>query len=116
MRALITNGSNSSAMRSSSSPRPTSFSRSFPRSPKASSPRTARRSYQDAKSRFQEAAQEKRGVTPAYETLSEVGPDHDKRFTVGVYIGNEEIARGEGNSKQEAEQVAAQNALGKTGW
>ena len=75
-----------------------------------------RRSYQDAKSRFQEAAQEKRGVTPAYETLSEVGPDHDKRFTVGVYIGNEEIARGEGNSKQEAEQVAAQNALGKTGW
>jgi len=75
-----------------------------------------RRSYQDAKSRFQEAAQEKRGVTPAYETLSEVGPDHNKRFTVGVFIGTSEIARGEGNSKQEAEQVAAQNALGKTGW
>ncbi|OGG64037.1 ribonuclease III [Candidatus Kaiserbacteria bacterium RIFCSPLOWO2_02_FULL_55_12] len=75
-----------------------------------------RRSYQDAKSRFQEAAQEKRGVTPAYETLSEVGPDHNKRFTVGVFIGTSEIARGEGDSKQEAEQVAAQNALGKTGW
>lgn len=76
----------------------------------------ANRSYQDAKSRFQELAQEKRGITPAYETLSEVGPDHDKRFTVGVYIGNEEIARGEGKSKQEGEQEAAQNALEKMQW
>ncbi|MBI5405928.1 ribonuclease III [Candidatus Kaiserbacteria bacterium] len=76
----------------------------------------AKRSYQDAKSRFQESAQEKRGITPAYETLSEVGPDHDKRFTVGVFIGSSEIARGEGNSKQEAEQSSAQNALEKMGW
>ena len=76
----------------------------------------ANRSYQDAKSRFQEIAQEKRGTTPNYETLSEVGPDHDKRFTVGVFIGSEEIARGEGQSKQEAEQAAAQAGLDKTGW
>lgn len=76
----------------------------------------AKRSYQDAKSRFQELAQEKKGITPAYETLSEVGPDHDKRFTVGVFIGSAEIARGVGQSKQEAEQSAAQNALSKTGW
>ncbi|MDD3531579.1 MAG: ribonuclease III [Candidatus Pacebacteria bacterium] len=76
----------------------------------------AKKSYQDAKSRFQEVAQEKRGMTPAYETLSEVGPDHDKRFTVGVFIGRDEIARGEGQSKQEAEQAAAQNALDKMGW
>lgn len=76
----------------------------------------AKKTYQDAKSRFQEAAQERRGITPAYETLGEIGPDHDKRFTVGVYIGSEEIARGEGKSKQEAEQSAAQNALEKTGW
>ena len=75
-----------------------------------------KRSYQDAKSRFQELAQEKKGITPAYETLSEVGPDHDKRFTVGVFIGSSEIARGVGQSKQEAEQSAAQNALEKTGW
>lgn len=75
-----------------------------------------KRSYQDAKSRFQEIAQEKRGLTPNYETLSEVGPDHNKRFTVGVFIGSSEIARGEGQSKQEAEQSAAQNALNKTGW
>ncbi len=76
----------------------------------------AKRSYQDAKSRFQETAQEKQGVTPNYETLSEIGPDHNKRFTVGVFIGPEEIARGEGQSKQEAEQSAAQAALDKTGW
>lgn len=76
----------------------------------------AKKSYQDAKSRFQETAQEKRGTTPAYETLSEVGPDHDKRFTVGVFIGSEEIARGEGNSKQEAEQAAATAGLEKMGW
>lgn len=76
----------------------------------------ASRSYQDAKSRFQEIAQEKRNTTPNYETLSEVGPDHDKRFTVGVFIGNEEIARGVGQSKQEAEQSAAQAGLDKTGW
>ena len=76
----------------------------------------AKRSYQDAKSRFQEIAQEKKGITPAYETLSEVGPDHDKRFTVGVFIGASEIARGEGQSKQEAEQSAATAALDKMGW
>lgn len=76
----------------------------------------AKRSYQDAKSRFQELAQEKRGITPVYETLSEVGPDHDKRFTIGVYIGSEEIAKGEGKSKQEAEQAAAQAGLDRLIW
>ena len=76
----------------------------------------AKRSYQDAKSRFQEIAQEKRGMTPSYETLSEVGPDHDKRFTVGVFIGSEEIARGEGQSKQEAEQSAAIAGLSAMQW
>ncbi len=76
----------------------------------------SKRSYQDAKSRFQEVAQEKRGITPAYETLSEIGPDHDKRFTVGVFIGTAEIARGEGQSKQEAEQAAAEAGLKKMQW
>ncbi|MFZ2167743.1 MAG: ribonuclease III [Minisyncoccia bacterium] len=76
----------------------------------------AKRSYQDAKSRFQEVAQEKRGITPSYETLSEVGPDHAKVFTVGVFIGEKEIARGEGQSKQEAEQKAAEAGLDKMGW
>lgn len=69
------------------------------------------RSWQDAKSQFQEVAQERRSITPSYKTLAEQGPDHDKRFTVGVFLASEEIARGEGKSKQEAEQAAAQAAL-----
>lgn len=71
----------------------------------------ANRSWQDGKSHFQEVAQEKRGITPTYKTIREEGPDHDKKFTVGVFLGNEEVARGEGKSKQEAEQAAAQAAL-----
>lgn len=73
------------------------------------------RTWQDGKSHFQEVAQEKKGVTPTYKTLKEEGPDHDKQFTVGVFLGSEEIARGEGKSKQEAEQAAAQGALEKIG-
>ena len=76
----------------------------------------AKRSYQDAKSRFQEVAQEKKGITPSYETLGEIGPDHARTFTVGVFIGSEQIARGEGQSKQEAEQSAAIAGLDKMGW
>jgi ribonuclease-3 len=77
----------------------------------------ANRTWQDAKSKFQEAAQEKKSVTPMYKTLNETGPDHDKKFTVGVFLSTkDEVARGEGKSKQEAEQDAAQNALAKTGW
>lgn len=75
-----------------------------------------KRSYQDAKSLFQEIAQEKRSITPNYETLSEVGPDHAKVFTVGVFIGDKEIARGEGQSKQEAEQKAAFAGLAAMKW
>ncbi len=71
------------------------------------------RSWQDAKSNFQEVAQEKKSVTPTYKTLKESGPDHDKQFTVGVFLSDKEIARGDGKSKQEAEQAAAQAALDK---
>lgn len=76
----------------------------------------AKKAYQDAKSRFQEAAQEKKGVTPGYKTIREDGPDHDRVFTVGVYLEDKEVARGVGKSKQEAEQNAAQAALDKAGW
>ncbi len=75
-----------------------------------------KRLWQDAKSKFQEEAQERTGITPNYEVLKESGPDHDKRFDVGVYIGSELIANGEGRSKQDAEQVAAHAALIKRGW
>ncbi|MBU0750350.1 ribonuclease III [Patescibacteria group bacterium] len=76
----------------------------------------AKRAWQDAKSRFQEVAQEKRSITPTYKIVREEGPDHNKQFTVGVHLGNEKIAEGMGASKQEAEQSAAQAALDKTGW
>lgn len=69
------------------------------------------RTWQDAKSQFQEVAQEKNSVTPTYRTVSESGPDHDKQFTVAVFLADREVARGEGKSKQEAEQAAAQAAL-----
>ncbi len=70
----------------------------------------------DAKSFFQERAQEKVGITPAYKLVKETGPDHNKIFTVGVYLGEEMIVTGDGKSKQEAEQKAAQAALEKKGW
>jgi ribonuclease-3 len=75
-----------------------------------------KRLWQDAKSRLQEVAQEKFGITPAYQMLDQSGPDHDKKFVVGVYVGQEKIASGEGKSKQEAEQDAAQKALAAKGW
>ena len=70
----------------------------------------------DAKSQFQEKAQEKTGTTPSYKLVREAGPDHDKSFTVGVMIGKDQIAVGEGKSKQEAEQNAALKALEAKGW
>lgn len=70
----------------------------------------------DAKSKFQEKAQDKVGITPSYKTLKETGPDHDKKFTVGVYIGDDKVAEGEGDSKQDAEQSAARHALKEKGW
>lgn len=70
----------------------------------------------DAKSRFQEKAQEKVGVTPTYKTLKETGPDHDKKFTLGVFLRDVQIATGAGQSKQEAEQQAAEKALEVKGW
>lgn len=70
----------------------------------------------DAKSRFQERAQEETGITPSYKTLKEVGPDHNKQFTLGVFIGDVQIALGTGLSKQEAEQKAAEKALEVKGW
>ena len=75
-----------------------------------------KRLWQDAKSRLQEIAQELSGITPKYELLNQSGPDHNKQFVVGAYIGSEKIATGEGHSKQEAEQDAAQKALAAKGW
>lgn len=67
----------------------------------------------DAKSSFQEKAQEEVGITPAYKTIKETGPDHNKQFTVGLYLEIKLVAEGVGKSKQEAEQDAARKALEK---
>lgn len=72
--------------------------------------------WQDAKSLFQEKAQEAEGITPSYKVITETGPDHDKRFTVGLYLKEQLVSQGEGHSKQEAEQDAAQNGLTIKGW
>lgn len=76
----------------------------------------AKKLWQDAKSRFQETAQEKFGQTPHYELVSQTGPDHDKHFVMGVFLGEEQIATGEGKSKQEAEQRAAEAAIAVKRW
>lgn len=75
-----------------------------------------KRLYRDAKSLFQEIAQEKVGITPTYEVLKEWGPDHARNFEVGVFLEKELAGQGQGLSKQEAQQQAAENALVKKGW
>src|SRR3989338_7619188 len=76
----------------------------------------AKKLWQDGKSKFQKIAQEKTGITPSYKMLQQSGPDHDKRFVVGVFIGQEKVAQGDGRSKQEAEQAAAEKGLAAKGW
>lgn len=68
-------------------------------------------SWRDPKSYLQEVAQEKDGHTPVYKVLSEDGPDHDKVFTLGVFIGSQLRGSGTGSSKQAAQQKAAEEAL-----
>ena len=67
--------------------------------------------WRDPKSWFQELAQKNDGETPVYRTLKEEGPDHDKNFTVGVYVGNELKGTGIGHSKQEAQTAAAREGV-----
>lgn len=72
--------------------------------------------YKDPKSSFQEEAQDRVGITPTYEVLDEWGPDHSKHFVVGVFLDQELVAKGEGNSKQEAQEHAAEKGLEVKGW
>jgi ribonuclease III len=76
----------------------------------------AKKLWQDPKSRLQEISQEESGITPTYQLLDQSGPDHARQFVVGAFIGNEKLAQGEGRSKQEAEQAAAEAALKIKGW
>ncbi|MBR5408748.1 ribonuclease III [Candidatus Saccharibacteria bacterium] len=68
-------------------------------------------SWRDPKSFFQELAQHHDGITPNYRMLGENGPDHDKTFSVAVYVGAELRGKGEGHSKQEAQAAAATQAI-----
>lgn len=68
-------------------------------------------SWMDPKSHLQELVQSKEGFTPIYKVLSEVGPDHEKTFTVGVFVNGKLKGQGTGPSKQAGQQQAAENAL-----
>ena len=68
-------------------------------------------SWRDPKSRLQEVAQSIDGMTPIYKVLGEEGPDHDKIFQLGVYVGAKLLGKGSGSSKQNAQQKAAEAAL-----
>jgi len=69
--------------------------------------------YIDPKSEFQELMQEHEGVTPRYDVISEDGPDHNKKFLVGVFVGENKWGEGTGTSKQAAQQAAAIAAVKK---
>ena len=72
--------------------------------------------WRDSKSFVQEMAQEHFSATPVYKVLRQSGPDHDKLFTSGIFFNDKLIAEGEGRSKQEAEQEAAEKALHNFKW
>lgn len=72
--------------------------------------------WRDAKSYVQEKAQEVYTETPRYEMISAEGPDHEKNFVMGIYFGERKVAEGTGNSKQKAEQDAAQKAIQSEQW
>lgn len=72
--------------------------------------------YVDPKSKFQETSQELLGITPTYKVLEEVGPDHLKEFTIGVFLDKDLVAVGKGTSKQEAQVAAAEAGLEAKQW
>ncbi len=74
------------------------------------------KSYLDPKSKFQESSQEKTGITPVYKVMKEEGPDHDKKFTVGLFLEDELVSVGVGGSKQEAQVDAAIKGLKLKNW
>lgn len=65
------------------------------------------------KAELQDYSQKKYQKLPAYQVLDQTGPDHSKLFIIAVYVGDKEVGRGEGPSKKQAEQAAAENALGQ---
>jgi ribonuclease-3 len=72
-----------------------------------------KRVFKDPKSLLQEYVQARRQNSPLYKVLHEDGPAHAKQFTIGVFVGDEQVGEGRGKSKQEAEEHAAEQALEK---
>lgn len=72
--------------------------------------------FMDPKSRFQEKSQEIYKTTPHYKVLKESGPDHEKTFEVGLFLGDELVSKGKGTSKQEAQVNAAEKGIKKKEW
>lgn len=69
------------------------------------------KTFKDPKSLFQEYVQAKKYPSPLYKVLAEDGPPHAKHFTIGVFVNEQQVGMGEGKSKQEAEEMAAKQAL-----
>lgn len=65
------------------------------------------------KAELQDYSQKKYQKPPVYHVVSETGPDHSKLFLIAAFVGDEEMGRGTGSSKKEAEQAAAQDAIEK---
>ena len=76
----------------------------------------SKRLYRDPKSLLQEEAQDRISVTPTYHVMEEWGPDHARQFKIGVYLGKELAGEGQGESKQDAQQAAAEDALANKHW
>ncbi|HEV2339273.1 MAG TPA: ribonuclease III [Patescibacteria group bacterium] len=74
-----------------------------------------KKDFKDPKSLLQEYAQATAHTAPYYVVLLEEGPSHAKQFTVGVYIQKQLLGQGIGKSKQNAEEIAAKEALEKIG-
>ncbi len=69
-------------------------------------------SFRDFKSDLQEYTQNQFVCTPSYKVVNELGPDHAKEFEIAVSVKNKIMGKGFGKSKKEAEQAAAQMAMG----
>lgn len=76
----------------------------------------AQKLYVDSKSKFQEIAQDLLAITPHYSMIADEGPDHDKKFIMGLFLHHEKVAEGTGTSKRKAEEDAAYNGLVAKGW
>lgn len=73
-----------------------------------------KRTFKDPKSLLQEYVQSQKQNSPIYKVLKEQGPAHARVFTVGVYVNDVLLGRGEGKSKQRAEEQAAKQALNRS--